>query len=337
MAPSLRTRPLSRRHLLAAPLVAAALPLIARPARAAPITIKFSHVVAEGTPKGQGALLFKKLAEERLSGRVKVEVYPNSSLFGDAKEMEALALGDVQLIAPSLSKFDRYTKVLQVFDLPFMFADTPAVDRFQGGETGRRLLRSMEKKGFLGLAYWHNGMKQISANKPLRLPGDCAGLKFRIQSSDVLLAQFRALKANPQKMAFAEVYQALQVGTVDGQENTWSNIFSQKFFEVQKYFTESNHGAIDYMLVTSTDFWNSLPKDIRPVLDQVVADATAHTNQLAGELNTRDRGRIKASGVTEIIELDASQRAEWKKAMEPVWKQFEGQIGKDVIAAAQAV
>lgn len=335
--PCAPARTLSRRTLLAAPLAAAALPLIARPARAAPIIIKFSHVVADGTPKGQGALLFKKLAEERLAGKVKVEVYPNSSLFGDAKEMEALALGDVHLIAPSLSKFDRYTKVLQVFDLPFMFADTAAVDAFQGSATGKKLLHSMEKKGFYGLGYWHNGMKQISANKPLRLPTDCAGLKFRIQSSDVLLAQFKALHANPQKMAFAEVYQALQVGTVDGQENTWSNIFSQKFFEVQKYITESNHGAIDYMLLTSTDFWNSLPKDIRPVLDQIVIEATAHTNKVAGELNTRDRGRIKDSGTTEIIQLDDTQRTAWKKAMEPVWKQFEGDIGKDVIDAAQKV
>lgn len=330
-----QSRTVSRRTLLAAPLAVAALPLIARPARAAPITIKFSHVVADGTPKGQGALLFKKLAEERLAGKVKVEVYPNSSLFGDSKEMEALALGDVQLIAPSLSKFDRYTKVLQVFDLPFMFQDIAAVDTFQSTPTGKKLLRSMEKKGFLGLGYWHNGMKQISANTPLRLPTDCAGLKFRIQNSDVLVAQFRALNANPQKMAFSEVYQALQVGTVDGEENTWSNIFSQKFFEVQKHITESNHGVVDYMLLSSTDFWNSLPKDIRPILDQIVLEATAHTNKVAGELNARDRGRIKDSGVTEILELNATQRAAWKKAMEPVWKQFEGQIGKDVVDAAQ--
>lgn len=333
--PSPRT--VSRRTLLAAPLAAAALPLIARPARAAPITIKFSHVVADATPKGQGALLFKKLAEERLAGKVKVEVYPNSSLFGDAKELEALALGDVQLLAPSLSKFDRYTKSLQVFDLPFLFSDVAAVDKFQSGPTGQKLLRSMEKKGFLGLGYWHNGMKQLSANKALRLPTDCAGLKFRIQPSDVLLEQFRALGANPQKMAFSEVYQALQVGTVDGQENTWSNIFSQKFFEVQKYITESNHGVIDYLFMTSTEFWGGLPKDIRVVLEQVALEATAHANKVAGELNDRDRGRIKDSGSCEILTLDPTQRAAWVKAMHPVWKKFEGGIGADIIKAATEV
>ena len=193
-------------------------------AMASEIVIKFSHVVAENTPKGQGAELFKKLVEERLAGKVKVEVYPNSSLFGDAKELEALALGDVQMLAPSLSKFDRYTPKLAIFDLPFLFDDIEAVDRFQASDPGQELLKSMEDSGFLGLGYWHNGMKQLSANRPLRMPADAAGLKFRIQASDVLLAQFEALNANPQKMAFAEVYQALQVGTVDGQENTWSNI-----------------------------------------------------------------------------------------------------------------
>lgn len=313
-----------------------ALALAAPAVQADPIKIKFSHVVAEQTPKGQGALMFKKLAEERLPGKVVVEVYPNSSLFGDAKEMEALALGDVQLIAPSLSKFDKFTKKLQVFDLPFLFDDIDAVDRFQNSKAGKDLLNVIASKGYKGLAYWHNGMKQLSANKPLRVPKDAEGLKFRIQQSDVLLAQFKAMNANPQKMAFAEVYQALQTGTVDGQENTWSNIYSQKFHEVQKYISETNHGVIDYMLVTNTKFWEGLPKDIRATLDEVVKEVTAHTNKVANDYNERDKKRIIESGKSEILKLTKEELAQWRKAMEPVYKQFESQIGKDLIEAAKA-
>jgi C4-dicarboxylate-binding protein DctP len=302
----------------------------------AEIVIKFSHVVAENTPKGQGALMFKKLAEERLPGKVRVEVYPNSQLFGDAKEMEALALGDVQMIAPSLSKFDKFTKKLQVFDLPFLFNDIGAVDRFQQSDAGKQLLRSMEDLGYLGLGYWHNGMKQLSANKPLRVPEDAAGLKFRIQASDVLLAQFEALKANPQKMAFAEVYQALQVGTVDGQENTWSNIYTQKFNEVQKYITETNHGLLDYMVVTNSEFWNGLPDDVRTELEKIMDEVTPKVNQLAEELNQQDKQKIIQAGTSEIIELTPDQRAQWVKTMQPVWDQFSGDIGQDLIDAAKA-
>lgn len=323
-----------RRSLLAA---AGALALLAAGAAdAREIVIKFSHVVAENTPKGQGALLLKKLVEERLAGKVKVEVYPNSSLFGDAKEMEALELGDVQLIAPSLSKFDRYTKKLQVFDLPFLFDDMAAVDRFQAGEVGRDLLTHIEDDGYLGLAYWHNGLKQLSANTPLRVPENAAGLKFRIQASDVLLAQFEALQANPQKMAFAEVYQALQTGAIDGQENTWSNIYSQKFFEVQKHITESNHGLLDYMVVTNTEFWQDLPDDIRSELEATLAEVTIEVNKIANDLNVADRQRIVDSGRSEIIELTAEEREAWKKAMAPVWQQFEEDIGRDLIDAAVA-
>lgn len=300
------------------------------------IVIKFSHVVADNTPKGQGALMFKKLAEERLPGKVKVEVYPNSSLFGDAKELEALALGDVQLLAPSLSKFDRYTEKLAIFDLPFLFDDLAAVDRFQGSEEGKELLKSMEDVGFLGLGYWHNGMKQLSANKPLRRPEDAKGLKFRIQASDVLLAQFQALGANPQKMAFAEVYQALQVGTVDGQENTWSNIYSQKYHEVQKYITESNHGLLDYMLLTSTEFWEGLPDDVRTELEAILAEVTKEVNRLAEELNQSDKQKIIEAGTSEIIQLTPEDRAAWKEAMQPVWEQFQEGIGEDLIEAAKA-
>jgi C4-dicarboxylate-binding protein DctP len=308
---------------------------LASPA-SAEIVIKFSHVVAESTPKGQGALLFKKLAEERLPGQVKVEVYPNSQLFGDAKEMEALALGDVQIIAPSLSKFDKFTKQLQVFDLPFLFDDIAAVDRFQQSEAGEELLTSMEDLGYLGLGYWHNGMKQLSASKPLRVPADAAGLKFRIQASDVLLAQFEALGANPQKMAFAEVYQALQVGTVDGQENTWSNIYTQKFFEVQPYITETNHGVIDYMVVTNSEFWNGLPDEIRTELEKIMDEVTEEVNKQAEQLNQEDKQKIIDSGRSEIITLTPEQRAEWVNAMQPVWDKFRDDIGQDLIDAAKS-
>lgn len=323
-------------HALKAALFLCAGLLASGTALASEIVIKFSHVVAENTPKGQGAELFKKLVEERLAGKVKVEVYPSSALFGDAKELEALALGDVQLLAPSLSKFDRYTPKLAIYDLPFLFDNIEAVDRFQASEGGQELLKSMEDSGFLGLGYWHNGMKQLSANKPLRLPADAAGLKFRIQASDVLLAQFEALHANPQKMAFAEVYQALQVGTVDGQENTWSNIYSQKFFEVQKYITESNHGVLDYLLLTSTEFWENLPDDIRSELDKIVAEVTTEVNRIAGELNAGDRKKIADSGVTEIIELTPEERKAWKDAMKPVWEKFQDGIGVELIEAATA-
>ncbi|MGB3273212.1 MAG: TRAP transporter substrate-binding protein [Xanthobacteraceae bacterium] len=297
-----------------------------------PIVIKFSHVVAEATPKGQAALKFKEEAEKLLPGKVKVEVYPNSQLFGDGKEMEALALGDVQFIAPSLSKFDKFTKQLQVFDLPFLFDDMKAVDKFQEGPVGKKLLTSMEAKGYVGVAYWHNGLKQISANKPLIAPEDAKGLKFRVQASDVLAAQFQQLGANPQKLAFSEVYQALQLGTVDGQENTWSNAYSQKFHEVQKDFTESNHGVIDYMVVTNAKWWNGLPKDVKEGLQKAMDAATKKNNEVADKLNEEAKAKIGAS--TKIHQLTAEQRAKWKKAMEPVWAKFEAGIGKDVIEAA---
>lgn len=301
-----------------------------------PITIKFSHVVAENTPKGQGALLFKKLAEERLGDKVKVEVYPNSSLFGDGKEMEALLLNDVQLLAPSLAKFDKYTKQIQIFDLPFLFDDIAAVDRFQQSTDGRALLRSMEDKNIIGLGYWHNGMKQLSANKPLREPKDARGLKFRVQASNVLEEQFKALKANARKMSFAEVYQGLQTGVVNGAENPWSNIYSQKFFEVQPYITESDHGVLDYMVITNAEFWNSLPDDVRTELEKIMDEVSVEVNRLAGELNEEAKAQIAASGKSEIIELTPEQRAQWREVMEPVWEEFSDEIGADLIKAAQA-
>ncbi|CAE6943247.1 C4-dicarboxylate-binding periplasmic protein precursor [Pseudomonas sp. THAF187a] len=300
-----------------------------------PIIIKFAHVVADNTPKGQGALLFKKLAEERLPGRVKVEVYPNSSLFGDGKEMEALLLGDVQMLAPSLAKFEQYAKPVQLFDLPFLFDDMAAVDRFQASPQGRALLTSMESKNITGLAYWHNGLKVMSANKPLRDPADARGLKFRVQASAVLEEQFKAVRANPRKMSFAEVYQGLQTGVVNGTENTWSNYYSQKVHEVQKYMTESDHGLIDYMVITNTQFWKGLPADVRSELEKVMAEVSVEVNKQADALNQSAKQDIAKAGTTEIIELTPQQRAEWREAMRPVWKKFEKEIGAELIEAAE--
>jgi C4-dicarboxylate-binding protein DctP len=298
--------------------------------------IKFSHVVAENTPKGQGALLFKKLAEERLPGKVKVEVFPSSQLFGDGKEMEALLLGDVQLIAPSLSKFDRYTTQIQVFDLPFLFNDIAAVHRFQNSPAGKGILNSLTKKGLTGLAYWDNGMKQFSAKKPLQKPEDAKGLKFRIQASDILEAQFKAVGAIPQKLAFAEVYSALETGVVDGAENPWSNAYSQKFFEVQPYFTESDHGYLGYMVVANAKFWSGLPDDVRKTLEEILTEVTVEVDKSAQAFSDGDRQKIKDSGKTEILPLSAEQRAAWKAAMKPVYDKFTDKIGKEIVGAAMA-
>ncbi len=332
MTPSFTCR---KRGLLCALAAAATLALPGLALAQSPIIVKFSHVVADKTPKGQAALKFKELAEKKLPGKVQVQVFPSSQLFGDAKELEALLLGDVQFIAPSLSKFDRYTKKIQVFDLPFLFDNIEAVDRFQSSAEGQGLLKAMTGKGLLGLAYWHNGMKQLSTNKDkLMRPDDVKGLKFRIQASDVLEAQFRALDSNPQKMAFAEVYQALQTGVVDGQENTWSNIFSQKFFEVQKTIAETNHGVIDYMVVTNSKWWDGLPADVRKGLAEAMAEATAYGNQLANDINEADKKKIADAGKAKIQKLGKDDTAAWRKAMEPVWKKFEGGIGRDLIDAA---
>ena len=309
---------------------------LASSAPAAPIIIKLSHVVAENTPKGQASLKFKELAEKKLPGKVEVQVFPNSQLFGDGKEMEALLLGDVQIIVPSLSKFDRYTKKLQLFDLPFLFQDIAAVDRFQQTKEGRALLDAMSSRGIKGLGYWHNGMKQMSTNRDkLRRPDDVKGLKFRIQQSDVLEAQFRAVGSNPQKMAFSEVYQALQTGVVDGQENTWSNMYSQKFYEVQKTIAVTNHGVVDYMVITNAKWWNGLPADIRKGLQQAMDEATRFGNGVANDLNERDRKRIEEAGKARVQALDKEDLAAWQKAMAPVWKKFEPDIGKDLIEAAR--
>lgn len=324
-----------RRFGFAVALAATAM-AFALPAKAGEVVIKFSHVVAENTPKGQAANMFRDLVAERLAGKAKVEVYPSSQLYGDNKVLEAMLLGDVQLAAPSLSKFGKYTKQLQVFDLPFLFKDINAVDKFQQSDKGQELLKSMEKKGLLGLGYLHNGTKQLSASKPLKVPADAAGLKFRIQSSEVLAAQFEAVQALPLKKPFSEVFTLLQTKAIDGQENTWSNIYSKKFFEVQEYITESNHGVIDYLVVTSSEFWNGLDADLRTELKKALDEAIAHGNKVAGEKAVADRQKIIDSGRSKVHQLSDEERAAWVAAMKPVWKKFEEEIGADLIEAAVA-
>lgn len=313
--------------------IAAIMPLSAV---AEPIKLKFSHVVsAKGHPKGEAATLFAKLVNERLKGKVVLEIFPSSQLYNDDKVLEALLLGDVHFAAPSLSKFEKFTKKFRIFDLPFLFDNIDAVNRFQNSAEGKKLLRSMENRGLLGLTYWHNGMKQLSAKKPLLEPADAKGLKFRIQTSDVLKAQFEALGANPQKMAFKEVYGALQTGVVDGQENTWSNIYTKKFHEVQDGITESNHGILDYLVVTSARWWNGLPADIRNELAAILEEVTKERNGISREINLANRQKVLDAGV-KVRQLTPEQRAKWKAAMKPVWDKFSDQIGDDLIKAAIA-
>lgn len=299
-----------------------------------PITIKFSHVVAENTPKGQMANKFKDLIDERLAGKVQVEVFPNSQLFGDNKVLEAMLLGDVQMAAPSLSKFARYTKQLQIFDLPFLFKDMAAVEKFQKSEKGQELLDTLQKRGLVGLGYLHNGLKQLSSSTPLKVPTDANGLKFRIMSSDVLAAQFHAVKATPLKKPFSEVFTLLQTKAIDGQENTWSNIFSKKFFEVQPYITESNHGLLDYMIVTSKEFWMGLAKADRAIIKTALDEAISFGNGVAAQKSIDDRQKIVDSKRTKIITLSDAERSQWVDAMKPVWEEFEKEIGKEMIDAA---
>ncbi|HKI50901.1 MAG TPA: TRAP transporter substrate-binding protein [Geothermobacteraceae bacterium] len=315
-------------------LIAVTMVATATISMAAPIVIKFSHVVAENTPKGQMATKFRDLVKERLDGKVVVEVFPNSQLFGDNKVLEAMLLGDVQLAAPSLSKFNKYTSSLQIFDLPFLFKDMAAVERFQQGPVGQKMLMSMEGKGLIGLGYLHNGMKELSAGSPIRVPTDAKNKKFRIMSSDVLAAQFEAVDAMPVKKPFSEVFTLLQTNAIDGQENTWSNIYSKKFYEVQPYITETDHGVLDYLVVTSTEFWNSLPDDIRTEVKKALDEAIAYGNEISAQKAINDRQRIIDSGRSEVIEITDAQRQQWVDAMKPVWKKFEDEIGKEYIEAA---
>ena len=298
--------------------------------------IKFSHVTStDKHPKGIAASLFAERVNAEMDGKVCVEVFGNSSLYNDDQVLEAMLRGDVQMAAPSLSKFETFTKKFRLFDLPFVFADIEAVDRYQNSEDGQKLLTSMKRKGLLGLGFWHNGMKQMSASRPLLLPGDASGLKFRVQPSDVLVAQFEALEASPQKMAFSEVYGSLQTKVVDGQENTWSNIYGKKFFEVQDGVTQTDHGIIDYLLVTSTDWWEGLDPAAREQLATIIAEVTATRNSESTAVNDKAKQAIIDAG-GEIRQLTPEQRAAWVAKMKPVWDKFAGDIGQDTIDAAQS-
>jgi C4-dicarboxylate-binding protein DctP len=304
----------------------------------APIVIKFSHVVATDTPKGQAAERFKELAEKMTKGRVKVEVYPNSQLYKDKEEMEALQLGAVQMLAPSLAKFGPLgVKEFEVFDLPYIFPTKSALYAVTEGPVGKGLMQKLEPKGITGLAYWDNGFKIMSANKPLHVPADFRGLKMRIQSSKVLDAQMRALGANPQVLAFSEVYQALQTGVVDGTENPPSNMYTQKMHEVQKHLTVSNHGYLGYAVIVNKKFWDGLPADIRTQLEQAMRDATTYEKAIAQRDNDLAMEAIRKSGKTTIYELTPKEQAEWRATLLPVHKQMESRIGKDLIQSIYKV
>lgn len=300
----------------------------------APIVIKFSHVVATDTPKGQAAERFKQLAEKATNGKVKVELYPNSQLYKDKEELEALQLGAVQMLAPSLAKFGPLgVKEFEAFDLPYIFPTKTALYNVTEGDIGKSLLKKLEPKGITGLAYWDNGFKVMSANKPLHNPADFKGLKMRIQSSKVLDAQMRALGANPQVLAFSEVYQALQTGVVDGTENPPSNMYTQKMHEVQKHVTVSNHGYLGYAVIVNKKFWDGLPPDIRGQLEKAMREATTFEKAIAQRDNDQALDAIKKAGKTQVYTLTVQEQAEWRRALAPVQKAMEGRIGKELISA----
>lgn len=328
------------KKLLLGAVSAAALLLTANAASAncddGEMVIKFSHVVAAtGHPKGDAATLLANRVNEEMNGKACMEVFANSTLFDDDKVLEALLLGDVQLAAPSLSKFEAYTLKYRLFDLPFLFASLKAVDSFVQSDSGKGLLTVMEDVGYTGLGYWSSGLKQFSANKPLLTPKDAAGLKFRIQTSDVAEAMIEAMGGSAQKLAFKEVYGALQTGVVDGQENSWSNIYTQKFFEVQDGVTETNHQLLAYLLVTSTEWLNSLDADVRDQFIKIADEVTIEANAAVAATEDKNRQNILDAGGT-IRELNAEQRQAWVDAMKPVWSRFEGDIGVDLIEAAVA-
>ena len=302
-----------------------------------PIVIKFSHVVAPQTPKGKGADKFKELAEKYTGGKVKVEVYPNSQLYKDKEEVEALQLGAVQMLAPSLAKFGPLgAKEFEAFDLPFIFEDKAALRKVTEGQIGKDLLKKLEGKGILGLAYWDNGFKIMSANRPLRTPDDFLGLKMRIQSSKVLEAQMKALGALPQVMAFSEVYQALQTGVVDGTENPLSNMYTQKMNEVQKHATLSNHGYLGYAVIVNKKFWDGLPADVRGNLEKAMTEATVFANDIAQKENDDAMAEMKKAGKTEFYTLTDADKKAWKDKLKAVHDEVGGRVGKDLIQAIYA-
>lgn len=317
-------------------LVVGLLSLLATGAAHGEILIKFSHVVAEDAPKGQAAIMFRDRVHQRLAGRARVEVYPNSTLYNDTAVLKALLLGDVQMAAPAMSKLGRYTDKYGVFDLPFLFDDTDAVRCFFRGPAGKKLLGAMEHAGLKGLDYWLHGMKQISANGPIRRPADVAGKSFRIMDSDVLERQFELLGAIPKRIPLFQVHGSLRAGLVVGHENTWSNIYTQRLHEVRPHITETNHGALEYLVVTSTAFWDSLPDDIRLELEQILNEVSEEVADIAVRQAAMYRELVVENEKTEVITLTPTELAEWRAALMPLWAQFQDKLGADVIAAARA-
>lgn len=298
------------------------------------IVIKFSHVVAPDTPKGKAADKFKQLVEERSKGGIKVEVYPNSQLYKDREELEALQLGAVQMLAPSMAKFGPLgAREFELFDLPFIFSGKEVLYRTMDGEVGKRLFSKLDSKGITGLAYWDNAFKQMSSNRPMRKVSDFSGMKMRIQSSKVLDAQMKALGALPQVMAFSEVYTALQQGVVDGTENPMSNMYTQKMHEVQKHLTLSNHGYLGYAVITNKKFWDGLTADQRKLLSQAMQESTVYERGIAQQENDDSLAKVREAKGTEVYTLSAAERAEWMKALLPVHKEFEGVVGKENLQA----
>ncbi|HEX7643842.1 MAG TPA: TRAP transporter substrate-binding protein [Burkholderiaceae bacterium] len=299
-----------------------------------PIVIKFSHVVAVDTPKGKAAQRFKELAEKATRGRVRVDIYPNSQLYSDREELEALQLGAVQMLAPSLAKFGPFgIREFEVFDLPYIFSDRRALNAVTQGPIGADILKKLQPKGITGLAYWDNGFKIMSANKPLHHPADLRGLRMRIQSSKVLDAEMRALGATPEVLAFSEVHNALQAGVVDGTENPPSNFLTQKMGEVQSNVTVTNHGYLGYAVIVNEKFWDELPDDIRSELEAAMRDATRYANDIAQSENDKALGAIAKSGRTAVYNLSPAEQREWRAALLPVQKDLENRIGKDLISA----
>ena len=316
-------------------LAAAGLMFAAGAQAQAPIVIKFSHVVANDTPKGKGAQKFKELAEQYTEGKVKVEIYPNSQLYKDKEELEALQLGAVQMLAPSLAKFGPLgVQQFELFDLPMLFANRDELRKITDGDVGKGLLAKLEDKGIKGLAYWDNGFKIMSANSPVITPDDFLGLKMRIQSSKILEAQMEALGAVPQVMAFSEVYQALQTGVVDGTENPPSNMYTQKMHEVQKHATISRHGYLGYAVIVNKAFWDGLPEDVRANLEKAMAESTVYANGIAAEENDKSLEAMKAAGTTEFHEMTDEERAEWLEVLKPVHEEMADRIGADLIQQA---
>ena len=300
-----------------------------------PIVIKFSHVVAKDTPKGKAAEKFKELAEAATKGRVKIEIFANSTLYKDKEELEALQLGAVQMLAPSMAKFGPLgIKEFELFDLPYLFTDQASLERVTNGPVGQEMLKRLEPKGLIGLSFWDNGFKIMSSNRPMHVPTDVKGLKLRIQASKVLDEEMRVLGANPQVMAFSEVYQALQTSVVDGLENVPSNLYTQKMHEVQKHMTVTNHGYIGYAVVVNKKFWEKLPADIRSQLDLAMKEATQYANKIAQQENEQALEAIRKSGKTTVYTPSEAEKSEWRKVMLPVHKTMEERIGKDLIAAA---